>query len=554
MKIINTIGLAIVLLIKINMSYAQQNSIMAWNEVNTQFQDLPGTAQRLPNGVIILANLHFNSYYAKQYLTLVKVNEITGKPFYKKELILKDTGIVSTSAFFEYKDGFLLFAYFAVKNPYNVATSFGYLLLDSNFNLYNKTIIDSAVNPKEYLPTYTRFKFDAQNNEYYGMVNHITLKPINDYIYTNIFILDSNLTTIVTVPDTTGVYEWDTGLKFINIGLHGGDICKLNDSIYQKITTNGGGSQSWDRFNRKSGVITIPYATLVGIKYGNYDYYGTFNKFNTSCFRVSDSTFMVSGKLSPLGGDTLTDENLGQSLTVELGTSTTWAKRHHLYEPWLSDYKPFDSITNVCEAFGYSSAIKQHTDFLHNDAIFYARTFFYLGFLRIFSNTFKVTCLNKDLKEKWTANFNRVSDNIVETPYCLVATADTGCILFTVKMVGTYVEPRFDSVPLYDINAYKINNKGIFTSVHAINEYTNHSNTYYTPFPNPANTNIQFLGLNPSINYKLNLFDSKGKLILNNSFQSNNSINTSELANGLYIYTIQTPDTKIQSGKISIEH
>lgn len=58
------------------MSYAQQNSIMAWNEVNTQFQDLPGTAQRLPNGVIILANLHFNSYYAKQYLTLVKVNEI----------------------------------------------------------------------------------------------------------------------------------------------------------------------------------------------------------------------------------------------------------------------------------------------------------------------------------------------------------------------------------------------------------------------------------------------------------------------------------------------
>jgi hypothetical protein len=109
-------------------------------------------------------------------------------------------------------------------------------------------------------------------------------------------------------------------------------------------------------------------------------------------------------------------------------------------------------------------------------------------------------------------------------------------------------------VPLYDINAYKINNKGIFTSVHAINEYTNHSNTYYTPFPNPANTNIQFLGLNPSINYKLNLFDSKGKLILNNSFQSNNSINTSELPNGLYIYTIQTPDTKIQSGKISIEH
>jgi polyhydroxybutyrate depolymerase len=94
---------------------------------------------------------------------------------------------------------------------------------------------------------------------------------------------------------------------------------------------------------------------------------------------------------------------------------------------------------------------------------------------------------------------------------------------------------------------YKLNE--LLLKTENINDKTN-----FRVYPNPSKNQLT-IELENSINTTFNLYDASGRLIQENDLVSgNNEISTSQLTQGVYMYTLSQNQTIIQTGKIVKEN
>ena len=544
----------------INFSLSAQTPVASWQQVNTPGQDVPWSAMRMPDGVIILSAIQNATVFAKQKLLMVKLDE-TGKPSFKNEIAFADTGIVYTAGIFPWgNSGYLVFAAFAVDSPYVFAKQFGYLLLDSNFVLQKTQFINIGVHPLATIET-ANMKWDKTASEYYGIqmiFNTPGADKFVNYTYGNLLILDSMLTVQVSVPDSHAINAFDSTWFGQDIGY--GNWCRFNDSIYNIIYSGGYFYGTTNRvFNRNNNTSRNGInAILLDSIYSPYYYHFVdLTGFTITLEKYTDSTLLVAGTvkqhIAPQEAeDTLLEINmeLGQSVIAEVNPITYWAYNYHLFEPWK-----LESGNSGSYAREYYAGIANNFDKLYPNQLFYTRVLNDGGFYTQSGSVVKVTALNKQLKPKWTVSINDIGDNATEAPYNIVATADSGCILFTRKMVRLYVEPYFGNkadFPEYDITVYKINNNGIVTGTYNLSEFITAKKSVFV-YPNPTTEFIAFKNLEVDQYYDLIIYNMFGNEVLQKSINDQTQINIQEFKKGLYLYNLHSAKQGIVTGKFLVE-
>jgi hypothetical protein len=112
---------------------------------------------------------------------------------------------------------------------------------------------------------------------------------------------------------------------------------------------------------------------------------------------------------------------------------------------------------------------------------------------------------------------------------------DTGIQILRINIVST---PSFNiDKMLFEVDSTSIIKSAVMDNVSA--------------HPNPASNFVQFSGLNISNNFTVSIFDLQGKMVLNKIMQSGQHLNIEKLANGSYLFKLQT-DKQLYSGKLIV--
>jgi hypothetical protein len=549
-RIVRQVVFALGFILTISFCFAQ-TTVNNWGEVNTRKQDLPCNAHRMPDGTVILTAIQFDSYYAQRSLLLVSMDE-NGHPNFTSNIAFADTGIVSTAGVFKQANGgYLVYATFTVDSPYVYAKKFGYLLLDDSLRLRELHLVDIGLKPDTYIET-ANMKYDNHHHEYYGlqMTSNYTQPEVERYA--NLLIIDSLLHIQVSFPDSHAYYRHDTTSFYQDI--FNGDVQRLNDSLYSLVYSNyyvlGSTMRTYNRNLNKSfeeqGVVQLD-----SLPYLHWVYFIHPNITNR---KWTDTTLILAGVVDQLiwpdnAEDTLLDidNRNGQSVMVEVNPYSYIAYKYHLFESWKFE-------DSSCSKNYYHSGITQNMDFMYPSHLYYIS---FCGYFRITQDlgpsTMKVIALNENFKTKWTVIMNDPYDDPYETPYSILATSDSGCLVFTRKAIRFYNEPLLGrtNFPEYDIRVYKINTKGEITSVQTIK-----GNDVYkvSVFPNPAKHVITFHNLPLAIGYSVKIWDVTGKSYSDITLNSDATINIDFLKPGLYVYQIQsTTGEKAFKGKFVVE-
>lgn len=535
-----------------------QRPVEYWNQINSNGQDIPMHARRSSDGVIILSGTSASSYFAKKSMTLTRLNDM-GRPDVTTEVTLVDTSVEHIGGIFNTSvNEYLIFTAFDADSPYIRPNKLGYFLVDSGLHIIKYSFISVPIDPKAFI-TSINFKAGKNTGEYYGMIHvqnpSAQISEISNY--THLLILDSLLIVNTHIVDT--VINIDT-LQFNGADVNGGDWVKMNDSIY-KIVYSGAAilNTTFRELNTKTNHIEESISNVIVLDTMPYVHYVLLNGETISSAAYTDSSYIVSGTvvqiISPKNvSDSLleTSFELGQSVIAELPLKSSVSKKYHLFEPWK-----FGPPNTVSVRDYYFSGLTKNSDFLYKSHIFYARVLNNHGF---FSNSggsiVKITSLDDKFIERWTVSLNSFEDNRVEAPYCIIATADSGCIVFTRKMVRTYVEPVFGNKPTfpeYDIAVYKISSGGIVTATRTLFKDDSKKRTV-SVYPNPAQNQIMIEGLDQAANSILVIRDTNGNVLLNESVSSLSTIDISYLNSGMYFYVILSNDQNPVFGKILLIH
>lgn len=515
-------------------------------------------AVRFSDGVIIFSGTSAPSYFAKKSLTLTRVNE-NGKPNLTTKVTLADTSIEQIGGVFKTSSHqYVVFAAFDADSSYLKPNRLGYFLFDSEFHIIKYSFINAPIDPRTFI-TSINFKTDNHTGSYYGMIHVLnpSAKPDELSSYTHLIILDSLFATKTLVADT--IINIDT-LNLNGADVGGGDLIKMNDSIY-KIVYSGAAilNTTFRELNTKTNHIEESISNVIVLDTTPYVHYVLLNGETVSASAYTDSSYIVSGTveqiISPKSvSDSLleTSFELGQSVIAELPLKSSVSTKYHLFEPWK--YGPPNTVSIKDN---YFSGVIKNSDFLYKSHLFYTRVLNNHGFIsNIGGSIVKITSLDEKFTERWTVSLNHYEDDRVEVPYSIVATADSGCIVFTRKMVRTYVEPLFGNQPTfpeYDIAVYKISSGGIITSTRTLFK-SDFGRETVSVYPNPTQNRIMIEGLTSSEKSILILRDISGHIILSEAVSSLTELDISHLNDGMYFYTILSSDQNPVSGKLLLIH
>lgn len=104
----------------------------------------------------------------------------------------------------------------------------------------------------------------------------------------------------------------------------------------------------------------------------------------------------------------------------------------------------------------------------------------------------------------------------------------------------------FNEYAYYYIDDIKVSTDSVF--VNGTNEQNNNGNQFAI-YPNPFSDKINITTKRNEL-VELNLFDVTARKIFNQSFINSTSINTEQLAKGIYIYEVRNKNGMIKTGKV----
>ncbi len=558
-------------------------SVLTWQQVNTDEHELPWSTQRLNDGNILMAAIRHTTFTSKHKLLLLKINA-DGNPTKQKEISFTDTSINTTGGIFMLNDTQLIvFATFALDPPYFKAKYWGYIIVDTAFN-YLKCKINLApfalgndTAKDNFCVDFIRTKQNETTKDFYGTLVLKTpsypfsiIEEQSTYNrYNTYFIFNKNLELLLFRVDT--VYQfflintlppYDTTYYSANIMMGGcGDMLLLNDSNYITLSENYHGfiytkmkGLNYTIDNRFGFDINLDTIRNLGII--NFDNpYFLLTKWTNNSFLLSGT---VSQNFYDQVNDTtdnnyLTISNIGQS-AIAIMDSSGKVKKFTFLTACKYDLNTMYITTG--EEIVYNPPVIKNLDYIDKNKIYYASTCDDDGFWSPFYDSPShviVIKVDSNLNRTWIKHVGDTGDHLlVQYAYNIVATNDGGCMIFCRKRARFFSDPYFKSIaPEWNIAVYKVSEDGVVKSTKEIN--------FEEPlkeiivYPNPANQNLYFKGLTEKATIKL--FDTNGKLILEKSIDQNNpTIELTNFSTGLYFYSVFSSQTVIKNGKVLVEH
>ncbi|MEI6508163.1 MAG: T9SS type A sorting domain-containing protein [Bacteroidota bacterium] len=554
------------------LSHAQ--SVLTWQQVNTDKQEIPWSVERLNDGSVLLAAVRYATYTSKHNLLMIKL-DANGNPIKQNEIAFKDTSVQTTGGVFLYNDTeIVVFCTIDLDTPYANPLKWGVIKLDTAFNYKNMQLYDVPVILNNnilvypWFADYMKIKKDNQGDFYGDLVirkkaplnlfyeeSELSVARYNSWIWMN-----NNLQLQNQRNDTIWLSSPNHKDTFrLDMRTGGGDIVKANDSIYITLQPDGGGGLIYTQYAAINNQLKFRegYGLRFPDTWQTPDGLSTFHSFIQLTKWYNNKILITSPVDHHFWNQTkdTINHNLGQGVIEVHDIQKTEQDTLHVFQFTFTE--PLVDSTYQSNYQSYNPAPIKSLDFIDRNIIYYTRATADVGFnSTVFHNSrMFISQFDSSLNLKWTKMIGELSDTDMDVvPYNILAIADGGCMAFARKKMRYFNDSYFPQykVPEYDIVVYKLNSLGSFTNVRELN--SNNTQNSVSVYPNPANDKIIIELLN-SQKATVEIINVTGQIIYTQKLNNKeNTIPTDQLSNGIYFLKIIGENNFYSTRKIIVNH
>lgn len=558
-------------------------------------QLMPGDACLLANNNVLLASTAYEYFYTQKNLVLSLYNQ--NGEIQKKQLFTIDTlSIEKIGGVFQHNDSTLVvFCTFASVNNLKLPKHWGYVLFNNQWQIQSYKVYTIwlsqddvyTLHKRPYMIDLLRIKKDSQG-QYYGnvgarisFINYPTcLYLCNDYVhpqYNNWVRLSSDLELLNNFPDTgftqKGAGSQNYSVSFLGQG--GGDIVETNNDYLSmvgiitsspgQVYTNMIHKDSFTKNTHTNGTWTIREFTDPN-KLPNYDT-GQYIENHTPFFYAKKMT--TNSTLVGLSGQFNQYRRVEYDIVSDTGAfydsdrgfilklNDTGGVVNYVYDI-PADTETFIGINNP--------ARQRSLDFYTPENIYFAQTEDVSNYyLPQAWNRIWVTLIDSNLNKKWVKCITHPNRNVPNREYIqehliaqtLQATADGGCLVFASIAYQHFVDTSYyqDSSfgyinPYWQTIVYKLMPDGTLVTGNEAYEKPQQSIIIY---PNPTSNFINIASPDNSP-HTYELINMQGQSVLIQINSTQNKLDVSNIATGVYLLKITTTKNTTVFKKVIINH